>query len=41
MIGKGKIATGASPKAIEAEIEKAFELLHGMSWAYLCPARAT
>ena len=40
MISKVKITSGASPKAVEAEIEKAFELLHNMGWAYLCPAPA-
>jgi SAM-dependent methyltransferase len=36
MIAKVKTATGSgNSKAILAEIEKAFELMHGMGWAYL------
>ncbi len=37
MISKVKIKTGSgNAQAIKAEIEKVFELLHSMSWAYLC-----
>jgi hypothetical protein len=36
MIGKVKLTTGGNPQAVRAEIEKAFDLLHGMGWAYLC-----
>ncbi len=36
MIGKVKTVAGsANPRFIESEIEKAFELLHSMGWAYL------
>lgn len=37
IITKVKIKTGSgNSQAIKAEIKKAFELLHGMGWAYLC-----
>ncbi|MGZ9067756.1 MAG: class I SAM-dependent methyltransferase, partial [Burkholderiales bacterium] len=36
MIGKVKLTTGGNPQAVRAEIEKAFELLHSVGWAYLC-----
>ena len=39
MVSKVKIMTGnGNSKAIQAEIEKAFKLLHSMGWAYLCSA---
>lgn len=41
MINKVKIKTGSgNSQAIKAEIEKAFELLHSMGWAYLCNSTA-
>lgn len=41
MIGKVKLSAGSgNPQAIKAEIEKAFDLLHGMGWAYLGHASA-
>lgn len=42
MISKVKIITGSgNSQTIKAEIEKAFELLHSMGWAYLCNGPAS
>ena len=42
MISKVKIMTGSgNSQTVKAEIEKAFELLHSMGWAYLCNGPAS